>query len=218
IVVADVDLLESVVSECVAEKKAFVIVHSKAYTNLEESIAGIVNEARYIQGDPTSDDVLQKAQINSADRILIATSDDTTNMYVLVTARSLNPKIVTVVRVNKKETEGKFKAVGADYVISTSTILGRLFLNAVMHPETYGFITKLHTRTEDPFLEVVSVDPDFYGKSVRDNIPDAVAILRKGTYFYNLQTMKLEPDDRILCLRTIFTQKNTLSEVPQRDR
>jgi voltage-gated potassium channel len=205
IIVTEVDLMESIINECLVENELFVIVHASPEENLPVSIQELINDSNYYEGDPTKDSVLKHLRIEDASRILIASADDTANMYVLVTAKSLNPDIAAIVRVNQKETEVKFKAVGADYLLPTSTMMGRMFLQAAIHPVAHHFLINLHTRTADPFLEEVPVPSNLIGQSIPSQIPQPIAVYRDQTYHYDFSQMVFQSGDIMIQICERFT-------------
>ncbi len=207
IIVADTALLESIIGECIVDKQDFIVISRDALSDLPPSLHDIISESDFLTGDPTRNPVLKQARIETAQRILIATSDDVTNLFVLVSSKSLNPEIKTIVRVNQKETEEKFKAVGADDLLSTSDILGKLFLQAAIHPVAHHFLVKLHTNREDPFLEESRIPEEHIGKPVRSIYPQAIALFREGRYLYDLELEKFCGGDILIGLRFKFSQE-----------
>jgi voltage-gated potassium channel len=70
-----------------------------------------------LQGDATMDETLLQAGIERASGIITALSNDADNVYVTLTARSLNPNIKIVSRAARPEAEEKLKRAGAHSVI-----------------------------------------------------------------------------------------------------
>ena len=67
----------------------------------------------YVLGDATDDISLEKAGISRAKGIFCALSDDVDNLYLTVSAKSLNPSLSIVTRCIKASNEQKFKKAGA---------------------------------------------------------------------------------------------------------
>ncbi len=201
IIVADVDLLESIVTEYELKNKPFVVISRTDLDSLPRPLQKKLNESSFLSGDATHDDVLEHAQIVKANSIIIATSDDNFNMYVLVTARSLAPGLKTIVRVNRHDTESKFRSVGADILLPAATVLGRMLSEAAVSPIAHNFLVALHTQTTDPFFEEFAADPSQTGRPVREIFPDAIAMHRDGRYCFDLASYKLQAGDTVLSIK-----------------
>ena len=69
-----------------------------------------------IFGDATSSKVLKLAGVEKARAIAIAMDDDAKNLFAVITARSLNDKIVIATRANDEFLKDKLKEAGARFV------------------------------------------------------------------------------------------------------
>ncbi len=70
-----------------------------------------------IQGDAKRHDVLLKAGLDRARGICIVIDNDADNLYITVTARSLNPKIKIITRAGQQRYANAMRSSGADEVI-----------------------------------------------------------------------------------------------------
>lgn len=200
IIIADLDLLEAIIDEYEADARPFVVISGLPYTELPGHTRECLPDTAYLQGDPTRDADLLRAGIKRARNVVIAAPDDSENMYALVTARSLNPRIKSVVRVNHAEASGKFRSVGADVILPTGTLLGRMLSQAAISVLAYQFLLGLNTHTMDPFLQEQTVSPADVGRKVRECHPHAAAVHRRGSFIYNLHDLSLEPGDVIISI------------------
>lgn len=71
---------------------------------------------RAIFGDATSSKVLKAAGVEKARAIAVAMDDDAKNLFTVITARSLNDKIVIATRANDEFLKDKLKEAGAKFV------------------------------------------------------------------------------------------------------
>lgn len=78
-----------------------------------------------LHGDPTRDADLLTAHVEKAFGLVAATGDDTENVYIVLTARGLNPDLHIVARASRPDAEDKLRRAGADQVISPYAIGGR---------------------------------------------------------------------------------------------
>ncbi|MDE1824828.1 MAG: NAD-binding protein [Candidatus Micrarchaeota archaeon] len=101
-------------------KMKFVVIEQDAtkVELLEERGVGV------IVGDATSSKTLKEANIASARAIAVVMDDDAKNLFTVITAKSLNPKIIIATRANNEFIKNKLEGAGASFIatpnISTS--------------------------------------------------------------------------------------------------
>ena len=78
-----------------------------------------------LQGDATKDADLLLAQAKGARGLVAATGDDAENVYISLTARGLNPKLMIVARASRADAVDKLRRAGADQVVSPYDIGGK---------------------------------------------------------------------------------------------
>jgi voltage-gated potassium channel len=71
---------------------------------------------RAILGDATSSKILREADVENARAIAIAMDDDAKNLFTVITAKSLNEKILIATRANDEFLKDKLKEAGAKFV------------------------------------------------------------------------------------------------------
>jgi voltage-gated potassium channel len=71
-----------------------------------------------VEGDCMSEETLEKAKIRTAKGILACTGKDNVNVFLVLTARDLNPKIRIATRVNDQKARDEFKRAGADIIVT----------------------------------------------------------------------------------------------------
>ncbi|MBV8301937.1 MAG: NAD-binding protein [Candidatus Dormibacteraeota bacterium] len=75
-------------------------------------------------GDAASDEVLQHAGIARARSLVSAVDSDERNVYIVLTARSLNPQLFIVARSSFPDSVAKLERAGANRVVSPYTTSG----------------------------------------------------------------------------------------------
>ncbi len=116
--------------------------------NLQESLE-TNQELLYITMDATEDEALEQAGISRAKGLITALDDDKDNLFVVLTARSLNPTIRIVARVNnEKYNRGKLEKAGADKVVSTNVIGGLRMASEMIRPEVVNFLDQMVRESE----------------------------------------------------------------------
>ena len=74
-------------------------------------------EIIYIDGDATDDSVLHKAGIENAKALISALANDADNLFVVITAREINPDLIIISRASAIANDKKLKLAGATNVI-----------------------------------------------------------------------------------------------------
>ncbi|MCG2720597.1 MAG: NAD-binding protein [Thermodesulfovibrionales bacterium] len=97
-------------------------------------------EMLIIQGDATKDDLLKKVGIERAKCLISVLPTDAENLYVVLSARVLNPDLLIVARAGEEGSEQKLLRAGADRVVSPYHIGGLRIAHTVLKPAVVDFI------------------------------------------------------------------------------
>ena len=118
------------------ESKRDVVVIEKAPDKIE-----LLTQTKitFIEGDATHDDVLEKAGIQHAWGLIVSTRDDSINLFVVLSARALNPELFIVARSVNAENEHKMRLAGANRVVSPHQIGGTHMANIMVRPHVTDF-------------------------------------------------------------------------------
>lgn len=99
------------------------------------------NKILYIQGDATHDDILEEAGIDRARALVVTLGEEADNVYVVLTARQLNPSIRIISRALGPKSESKLKRAGANFVVMPERI-GGFYMSTLVHkPDAVEFLT-----------------------------------------------------------------------------
>jgi voltage-gated potassium channel len=96
-------------------------------------------EMLWLVGDPTQDDVLEKLNIGQAKGLIVATENEAANLYIVLSARVLNPALHIVSLALNEDGVGKLIRAGADRTISSYTIVGRRLARLMLSPNIVDF-------------------------------------------------------------------------------
>jgi len=86
-------------------------------------------------GDASDDDVLLKVGVKHAKSLVSAISDDSANVYLVLTARSLNEKLHIVARGADQLSRKKLERVGANKVVSPFEMGARRMATYAVNPD-----------------------------------------------------------------------------------
>ena len=87
-----------------------------------------------VVGDAAGDELLMRAGIDRARALVSAVDSDERNVYIVLTARSLNPRLFIVARSSYPDSEPKLRRAGADRVVSPYTISGNRMAALALQP------------------------------------------------------------------------------------
>jgi voltage-gated potassium channel len=99
-------------------------------------------------GSAADEAVLQTAGIGRAKALATVLPDDTMNVFITLTARSLNPTLMLLARGNLPSTESKLRLAGANHVILPTSIVGHQLANLITRPVGLEFVDQIGARTE----------------------------------------------------------------------
>ena len=94
----------------------------------------------YIMGGATDEAILMKAGIKRARGIISVLGSDADNVFLVLIAKRLNPKIFVVARANQNETEQTLYSAGADKVVSPFALGARRIAHAILRPNVIHFL------------------------------------------------------------------------------
>jgi voltage-gated potassium channel len=76
-------------------------------------------------GEASDDDILQEAGIRRAKGLVAAVNSDAANVFVVLSARKINPSLHIVARASSDESAAKLEIAGADRTLSPYAVGGR---------------------------------------------------------------------------------------------
>ncbi|MBI5633801.1 MAG: potassium channel protein [Nitrospirae bacterium] len=93
-----------------------------------------------LPGDATKDEVLKELGIEKAKGLVSVLPTDAENLFVVLSARGLNPNLFIVARAGEEGSEKKLVRAGADKVVSPYHIGGLRIAHTVLKPAVVDFI------------------------------------------------------------------------------
>lgn len=146
---------QQVVKELQIYKHSFVIIDQKKGSAPESDVVSNV----FIEGDATQDEILLKANIRTARALITTLPIDADNLYVVLTARALNPGLEIISRASNESSEAKLRMAGVDNVVMPERVGGAHMANLVTRPDVIEFLDHVSVHGEDPTtLEEITCD------------------------------------------------------------
>src|SRR5256714_3897140 len=93
-----------------------------------------------LAGDATQEPTLREAQIERARGLIAATTTDATNLYIVLTARGLNPRLKIIARASEDAAEKHLLTAGADSVVSPYSFAGQRIAQSLLRPHVVSFL------------------------------------------------------------------------------
>lgn len=93
-----------------------------------------------IQGNASDDRMLREAGIERANSLVAATKSDAENVFIILTAKSINPGLKIFSRCNSEASVQKLQKAGAEIVISPYAIAGKRIAHMITHPNVANFL------------------------------------------------------------------------------
>ena len=93
-----------------------------------------------MMADATRDETLSEAGIEGARGFVAALATDADNVFVILTARNLNPRLTIVTRASEEEAEAKLRRAGADIVFSPYSMAGQKLAQSLVRPHVVQFL------------------------------------------------------------------------------
>jgi voltage-gated potassium channel len=123
-------------------------------------------------GDATHEQTLRQAQIERARGLVAATTTDATNLYIVLTARGLNPRLKIIARASEEDAEKHLLTAGADSVVSPYSFAGQRIAQSFLRPHVVSFLdtATTHLGIDLEIGEIcVSRASDFAGKTIESS-------------------------------------------------
>lgn len=152
----------------------------------------------YIVGDASSESCLIRAGIDRAKCLVAALATDTDNVFLVLTARQLNPDIFIMARSSYKESAKKLKAAGANMVESPYDMGASSMAHKILRPTVTSFLdVALGRKHKDIQMEELPVNDS----------SSMVNIMLKDTGIrqkYNLIIIAIKKDDDTMLFNPSF--------------
>lgn len=141
-------------TQLMAYKDDFVILESDPDTILAHTAE---EHLIFLEGDATQDEILEKAGIKRAKALITTLPSDSDNLFVVLTAREINPTLQIISRASKSTSVKKLKIAGADNVIMPDSLGGAHMASLVATPDVVEFLDHISIQgSADINLEEIS--------------------------------------------------------------
>jgi voltage-gated potassium channel len=113
------------------KKQKYIIIEKNA-----EKCTGLVSSGESVlQGDALDPNVLKKARIEQAKGLIATLDEDSDNIYLIMTAIDLNPKLHLAAKAEDEHAVERLHKVGAKIVVLPQVVGGKQLANAFLEVE-----------------------------------------------------------------------------------
>lgn len=124
------------------------------------------------QGDATLDETLLQLRIQDATCLITALPSDAENLYTVLSAKTLNPRIRAIARASTEEALVKLQRAGADAVISPYITGGKRMAAAALRPQVMDFVDGILSSGDRTFyieeFELANDNHPYVGRTLRE--------------------------------------------------
>lgn len=123
-----------------------------------------------VKGDATTDEALLSAGLRKAGRLVTLLPRDSDNLYVILTARELNPTLYIVSRAEDEVGEKRLKRAGVNRLVSTYRLAARKLADGLLRPYVTDFFEFAGTGDDGWKIEEIRITADspVCGKTLKD--------------------------------------------------
>lgn len=151
-----------------------------------------------IVGDATKENVLKSAAIEDAPSIILALDKDSTAIFTTLAVKQLSQNTEIIARSNDVFSSGKLYRAGADYVLSLSTVTGRMIFSSLADSDLILSADTTYEVVRTKARKLTGTRPDV--KKIRLNTgATLIAIERDGDLITDdISNQEIEMNDKII--------------------
>ncbi len=182
-----------IVSEFLRSGEPFVVIDVD-----EEKIKHLETlfdkEFPYVVGDASDEDTLVKAGVRRAKSLITTLPDDTKNVFVVLSARTMNPRLNIISRASDASAMRKLLYAGVTSVVTISEIAGVRMAMMAVNPDLISFLDVVTFSGERNLrMELIKVPENspIVGKTLAElQIPQRTGLIiismrKGGNYIFN---------------------------------
>ena len=148
---------QAVVERLGAEDEQFVIIERDPERVRQASARRLL----VVEGDAAEPEIM--AAVGLADRaavVICVTDNDVTNVFITVSARSMNPALRIIASANRREVVNKLTLAGADYVVTPFESVGMVGAEYVGQPMAFATFYNIIADDNGVVLETLHIPAD----------------------------------------------------------
>ena len=108
---------------------------------------GTKKQVYTVFGEYSNAVILERANIEEARTVIVATGEDTKNLITALTIKGRNPAVRIIVSIREEELKQTLYSAGVTYVSSPAEMTGRLVASAAFEPQVARFVEDITSAT-----------------------------------------------------------------------
>jgi len=109
--------------------------------NNEEKVERAMHDGMLgVVADASRDETLRDVNVEKARGLIATLASDADNLFLILTAKTLNPNLQLTARVAEESSEQKMRRAGADYVFAPYNSTGHRMVQALLTPHVMQFL------------------------------------------------------------------------------
>jgi voltage-gated potassium channel len=135
----------------------------------------------FLVEDPSLEPTLRRAGVDRARALICAVDSDATNVYITLTARSLNPSLFIVARASEPGSAERLERAGADRIVSPFVSSGRHMVRMARDPGIVDLFDEGSGGRRSIEVEERLIEPGsaLIGRTITE-LPGAVLAIRRA--------------------------------------
>jgi voltage-gated potassium channel len=196
-----------------ANRTVSLLCESRDDEALARSMHGSLPHLSIVRGEPTQEFLRSSLDVERAEAVVIAMSDDVKNLIATINARAVNQHARVVVALRRADLRQTLAASGITYIVAPQELSGRMIASAVFEPEVAALLEDLVSGVEGEVDMQQYVAGALGGRSVRDvrarladiDGPLLVALGKRTPDGFRIvarprASMAVEPDDILIVM------------------
>jgi voltage-gated potassium channel len=122
----------------------------------------------FVLGEATNADVLEEAGVSRARSLVVCLPNDADNVYICLTAKSVQPDLFIIARANARDAEDRLKKAGASRVISPYSLSAHRMALLCVRPAVTRFLDRISVDFRMDEIKIPS-DSALAGKELKES-------------------------------------------------
>lgn len=140
-------------SNLMSIKESLVVIDRDEVRTREAGAAGL----RTVRGDASLESTLELAGIKRAARLVTLLPKDAENLYVILTAKELNPNLYIITRADDEASERRLQRAGANKIVSPYRMGGKRIADGLIRPYVTDFLDVAHAEVGEKQLVIEEI-------------------------------------------------------------
>lgn len=132
--------------DLLAHNHEFIIIDKRK----DALLKNLNSSLKFIEGDATLDEILIEAKVEKAKSLITTLPQDADNLFVALSARSMNPTIKIISRASSESSVKKLKIAGVNSVVMPERVGGAHMATLVARPDIIEFLEHLSIKGDNP--------------------------------------------------------------------